>query len=210
MSPAANNEVPVQTYTVPRKNYASASGGQLEGLLAAEGVDPAIARGLSKAFNRVFGRMAVDERLNYDYLERVLSGLTEVHESWVPQVTQGPVLGTSSIKFADFITVGQLVIASTQMTFNSNGTAGQTIRLSLPVPTLSTYVGSQIGGTGFIFDASASLYYHGNPVAATASLVEFFRPVQANAYSVLGSAGFTGALTTPDQFYANLIYIGDV
>lgn len=66
---------------VPRKNYAAVNQSEIDSLLI--GLDPEIRRPISTALSKIFQKQAIDERLNYEAIERSLGEVFSSHATGV-------------------------------------------------------------------------------------------------------------------------------
>lgn len=125
--------------------------------------------------------------------------------SWTPVVTQSNT-PTLSVEYAAYQKVGRWVNAIVSVNITSAGTASNAVTMTFPAAA-GTLVPYRCLGTGAIFDTSASLWYSGAVIWASATTFT----INANGQGPLGSAGasFAAALASGDkvaasfQFYAS-------
>jgi hypothetical protein len=125
--------------------------------------------------------------------------------TWTPVVTQSYAVG-ATINHAVYFTIGKLVVAWFRITIPSPnlGAASNAVTVSLPVTAARA---DMVAGTGFIFDASASLGYSGSTFLATTTTCDFRQHGTGTAAAnQLGVAGFTAGITTDDIISGFLVF----
>ena len=136
-------------------------------------------------------------------LEDALATLeTGAWQSWTPNLTQsGSVAATNfRSRYAQF---GKLVVFSTSLNVTASGTAGQQIRVSLPVTAATS--GMPIGSAVF-FDASGTAFYPALTFLASTSAVSMFHATTSGSAQILGQAVFTAAIASGDTINISGMY----
>lgn len=126
----------------------------------------------------------------------VTTGLTP--DTYTPVVVQSNT-PTLTVEYAKYHTVAGLTHVVAHVIVTSAGTAGNAVRISVPVAANSY----RVQGVGMIYDASASTYYSGVAVFVSSTTVEIRAHGQTGA---LGVSAFTAALANGDLVAINLQY----
>lgn len=121
-------------------------------------------------------------------------------ETWTPTVTQNNAVAVIQTIPARYAQIQKIVFAYVYLTANGTGTAGSSVRVSLPVTARQSLI---IVGQGFIFDASASFLYAVTAYAPTTTAVEFYW-TQASGSSWGGAPNV--ALAASDQIRIQFMY----
>lgn len=129
---------------------------------------------------------------------------------WGAWTSYTPVLGqgaatpniAKTVSYATYTKVGRLVIGAYLLAVTGTGTAANRVTVSLPLTAAGTAF-SAIGGTGAIFDASASETWTGLPRLETTTALSM---LNTRANGILGSGGFTAALANTDAVTGTFIY----
>lgn len=120
--------------------------------------------------------------------------------AFIPTLVQGATV-SKTVSHASYMKIGRLVHATYALNCTSSGTAANVVQLGLPVPALSAAFAGV--GSCMIFDASASVFWHGHGIIDTATTVKF---ASYNAGNYLGGGGFVAALAAGDIISASLTY----
>lgn len=127
--------------------------------------------------------------------------------SFTPTVTQSGGV-TITLNNSTYFRLGRLVVWTFAINITGSGTGANDVSLSIPVA--SAYGGSNYayGGTGEIFDASASLQYTGLAVLTGASTMKIRSGLSSSAPAsgYLGTQSFTAGLAAGDIISGQVIY----
>lgn len=133
-------------------------------------------------------------------LNAIITGILEdglTGATYVPTLTQSNT-PTKTVEFATYARVGPFVLASVSLSVTSAGTAGNAVVVGLPPVTFNNFRNL---GTGSIFDASASTWYHGHVVWASATTCQIWPNAATTPFGV---TSFTAALASGDKVCLNL------
>lgn len=144
----------------------------------------------------VAGQVPTAAELNAITTGILKDGLTGT--TYVPTLTQGAT-PTKSVEFAVYARVGPFVLASVSLNVTSTATAANAVVVGLPPVTFNNF---RTLGVGSIFDASASTWYHGHAVWASATTCQIWPNA---ATSPLGVTSFTAALASGDKVCLDLV-----
>lgn len=91
--------------------------------------------------------------------------------TYTPTVTQSGAV-TKTVNVANYVRLGDLVIAQVGLTITGSGSAGSVVTVTLPVNATTTAL---IMGFGHWFDASLAINYPWHAYVSTATTLIFFR-----------------------------------
>lgn len=120
--------------------------------------------------------------------------------AWTPTITQsGTVTYTTTV--GTYSRVGRRIFFEGMFVITGTGTASNVITLTLPVTAATSNTNVILGGSGYIFDNSATLAYGFTPVIATTTTLKLLHPQGAGGgalgYQGVGG-GFSAALAVND------------
>lgn len=122
-------------------------------------------------------------------------------ETYTPTVTQAGNV-TVTVTYAKYARIQKIVLGSIYLTVTGAGTAGNGVTVSLPITALTA--GSQIIGSGFIFDASATNLYTVQTQITTTTTAQFYAD-QTGTAAIWGVTPNV-ALAVNDQIRTTFIY----
>ena len=141
----------------------------------------------------------VDQVTMYDGSSWVQAFAMAAGTTWTPTVAQAMVSNvTKTVTYASYQKVGRWVTGSYYLSITGAGGGGSPITVSLP---FTAAIGSTLHtvGTGFVYDATAAIYYNGPLALASATTVGVFASNTAAAGAgFVGAAGMTAALANGD------------
>ena len=118
--------------------------------------------------------------------------------SYTPTITQGATL-SKTVNYAKYKQFGKILYVNIALTITSTGTAGNRIRVSLPLPIIDSNV--TVLGSGYYFDAGTA-HYSGTAIIYDVNTVELYTHASANAFGA--SPGVTAV--NNDVIAFNLVY----
>ncbi len=130
-----------------------------------------------------------------DYLS--IMALGDDALSYVPTLTQSAT-PAKTVEFANYTQVGDWCFVNVALSVTGAGTAANAVVIGLPPLTFANF---RVLGTGAIFDASASIWYQGAAVWASATTCMIWPGATTTA---LGVSSFTAALAVGDKVCLNL------
>lgn len=139
-----------------------------------------------------------------DNLNAVVPNGPDAWTSYTPTLTQSGAV-TKTVTYAKYMKVGRLVVVNLLLSCTGSGTAGNAVKIGLPV---AAAVSSAVPiGTGYINDSSANLIYYGlADFASSTTEVQLLVIQQGSAAAVLGAGSFTAALATGDGVGLYVMY----
>lgn len=121
--------------------------------------------------------------------------------TYTPTLTQSGAV-TKTVTYARYMKVGRMITAQVALLATGAGTAGQQVRIGLPVTAATNDLTI---GSGRIYDLSANTMYGG--IAHTPTTTAAFLVASAtNGVDVLGAVGFTAALAAGDIITGSFTY----
>jgi hypothetical protein len=155
---------------------------------------------------------ALDTRLDtaevdIDALQAFDATFSGVWTDWTPTLDQGVTTNIAkTVTYARRVKVGRLVTVAFRLDVTGTGTASSTVLMTLPVTQVSS--GPLPCGEGYIFDASANIFYPAQVGVFSATRVSFNSTTVNIASPGLGGATspFTAALASGDVIAGTFTY----
>lgn len=113
--------------------------------------------------------------------------------TWTPAIIQSGSV-TATVTTARYARAGRLIHFQAVLAVTGSGSASNIVTISLPV---TANAASVLGGSGYIYDASAGSFYHGPLLLGSTTVVQMFS-TSGTAIGYLGQAGFTAGLANTD------------
>lgn len=132
-----------------------------------------------------------------DYLARLMSAV-----EWTPVVTQGVAVSITNVQ-SFYSVMGDWVIGMFGVGVTSSGTAGQQVRISLPV---TAAIAQNNIGMASIYDNSTFIRYPGVMDMTALAQVFLSDTTQASGAWALGTVTFTAALASGDSITGSFRY----
>lgn len=134
---------------------------------------------------------------NMDYIfDEVLAKLG-AFTSYTPVVTQSGAV-TKTVTYAKCVKIGRNCTGAVDLIMTGAGTANNAITVSMPFP--AAIAGSGVSGSGFVYDATAGLFYPGNLLNSSTTTWALLPSDIQSGGQVIGATGstMTAALATND------------
>lgn len=128
--------------------------------------------------------------------ETLIGGARSAWTAWTPAFTQGVSVSLSA-NTSKYLKIGSLAIVRCNVTFSSTGTTANNIFCTLPAAI------AHVSGLGYLMCGTGSLYtggQYGFICKMNASTTQMsFKPTTTDTDYILGSAVFSGALSSGNQ-----------
>jgi hypothetical protein len=116
--------------------------------------------------------------------------------TWTPTLTQSGAV-TKTVTRAVYARYGRTIHFNAQLAVTGSGTSSNSVTISLPVTAASA--GFITIGGGYIYDATASLNYHGLAYLLSTTTMALSPSAVGVGLGVLGTVSFTAALANGDS-----------